>query len=278
MPSSGLSLVGFMDGVLALQHFKSACIPPSADDIELNVAYQKAKEALGAPFPNFGEPDIQDILPQYAGYVGALSQFQWVAEALATYDNPTFKMVEIDPLLAYQFTIDVERVDHHCGKLNNPPSVEETLGACLPHAQPSEHYQISPSINAILIKSKSLNLRMLGAGVYNGSFVGAQIGVSLTLAHVVKFNGKYYLHNGYHRALGIRKSGGTHIPCIVREVKTAQEAGIVGNGTTFTQELLESNNPPTLGHFTQGRAMAVKLRSNSRIIQVSWSEHVVPDE
>ncbi len=53
----------------------------------------------------------------------------------------------------------------------------------------------------------------------------------------------------------------------------------VGNRTGhFDLGLMQSVNPPTMGHFTQGRATTVELRAASRIIHVSWAEHVIYEE
>ena len=131
MPTKGLSLVGFMDQPQALHHFRSACIPSIDDDAALIAEHAKAIAKLGAPIARIGQPDIQDILPQHAAYVGALSQFPWVAETLANCKNPAFKMVEIDPLLAYQFTVDSDRSKQHCGGLATPPTDIELLNVCL---------------------------------------------------------------------------------------------------------------------------------------------------
>lgn len=71
--------------------------------------------------------------------------------------------------------------------------------------------------------------------------------------------------------------GATHVPCLFRDVQTEQEAGIAPP-STFPLALLESNDPPTAGHFIGGRAFGVELRKATRIIQVSWSQHQVFEE
>jgi hypothetical protein len=73
-------------------------------------------------------------------------------------------------------------------------------------------------------------------------------------------------------------SGATKIPCIFRDVLTADVAGIKTDGTTFAESLLTSADPPTVGHFTSGRAHAVSLREHARVIHVSWSEYLAYEE
>ncbi len=190
----------------------------------------------------------------------------------------TFSNVEIDALLAYQFHIDTDRSAHHCGGLSRPPTIQELLPICLPTAPAAEPLETYGLQQSMILKTRSLNVRTFAVGMFNAAFMGIQFGVAFPFAHVVRFNGRCYLYNGFHRALGIREAGGTHMPCIVRDVPTAEEAGILQNGQTFDLALLESSDPPTLAHFTTGRACAVQLRKLARLLHVSWADYVIPDE
>ena len=62
-------------------------------------------------------------------------------------------MVEIDPLLAFQFTVDLERSQYHCASLSNPPTLEELLHLCLPLGQPNESITAVPGPQSILLNS-----------------------------------------------------------------------------------------------------------------------------
>jgi hypothetical protein len=99
------------------------------------------------------------------------------------------------------------------------------------------------------------------------------LNVTLPLVHVARFNNRCYLHNGYHRVYGAKKAGATHIPAIVRDATSAQDAGVRDDGQTFRLGLLESNNPPTLAHLSPGIAHQIELKPVHRII----TDHVVPD-
>lgn len=96
--------------------------------------------------------------------------------------------------------------------------------------------------------------------------------------HVTDFNGRHYLHNGFHRAYSVRKAGATHVPCLIRDVTDPAAAGIRDDGGTFSQLLMESADPPTMEHYTQDRAFPVQLRDVSRIIHLSWSEYALFEE
>jgi hypothetical protein len=245
----------------------------------LRTEWIAAKAKLGSPTPNFGHPDIQPIPSGAQNHITTLYQQPWMAQALqGPYQGSTLQLVEIDPLLAFQFHVDISRADHHCIRLTRPPPLIELLELCLPITLPNESVQFSPGSNSLVIRSRSLNLQTQAQGLLQQNVAGVAFGLSLHLVQVVRYNTRCYLHNGFHRAYGARMAGATHIPCVFRDVPTSEMAGIRTDGRTFPLSLLESSNPPTIGHFTSGRAYQIQLRAFSRIITVSWADHVVPEE
>jgi hypothetical protein len=284
MPTPGLSLVGFMDEAQGKDHLRNACIPPDPTDAALTAAWQAAKAQLGAPVANAGNPALDPIPPSHAAYILQVTQLPWVAAALAAdLAGATFQMVEIDPLLAFQYTVDTDRGAHHCAGLPNPPSLDQMLEVCLPLAIKPEPLQTSLQPQSLMVRCRSANFRVIRQGSFNdqaGNLAGAGVllGNSLPFAHVVRYSGRCYLHNGYHRAIGLRAAGADRIPCIFRDVPTAEVAGIRTDNLTFPEALLTSVNPPTLLHFTGGRAHGVSLRAHARVIHVSWAEYLAYEE
>lgn len=279
MATAGLSLVGFMDQHPAIAHLRHASIPTDPSDAALIAVWNIARGKLGAPIPKAGNPDIQPIPVSDQVYIQQLLLSPWVQPIFnGAWAGFTFQLVEIDPLLAYQFAIDSVRSNHHCGTLNNPPSVSELLPICLPLNPIPENFESWHTPQSAILKSRGLNLVPFDRGIINGAFMGMSFGPALPFTHVVRCNGRCYLHNGFHRALGARLAGATHIPCVFRDVPDHISAGIRTDGGTFPVNLLESSNPPTLGHFTQGRALDVTIRSVSRVLHVSWADYVIPNE
>lgn len=297
MPNPGLSLVGFMDPAQALPHLKFACVPnpPNITDAALLANWQTAQQQLGAPIPNAGTPNMTQI-PATDPHVANLLQQPWVRLAFQNpaynIGNATFQMIEIDPLLAYQFTVDSNRSTQKRQGFSPVPTRQQLLDLCLPLAPPVEPYNpyFVLGQQSVMVKADSLNMRNLYCGffknpnplVFNPDFtdavMGILVGTGLPFMHVVRFNGRCYLHNGFHRALAIRASGQTHMPCIFRDVQDQATAGIRTDGGTFALQRLEAPNPPTVGHFTQGRAYQVDLRQLQRILHVSWAEWTIPAE
>lgn len=289
MPTPGLSLVGFMtDQQQAINHLRIQCVAADASDAALIAEWNAAKAKLGPPMRRAGVPYVTAIPKADEPYITQLMQQAWVQEAFKMFGltNAEFKMVEIDPLLAYQFIVDADRSKHHCGGLNQP-SIADLLPICLPLAQ-AKPPDVSPIVDfgpqSAIVKVRNLSARQLNQGIftlnqngYESWVAGMQIHVTLPFVHVVRLNGKYYLHNGFHRTYGARVAGATQIPCLLRDATSPEDAGII-DGQTFPLAVLESTNPPTIGHLTQGRAYDVQLRALSRVMHISWSQFVLPDE
>ena len=281
MATDGLSLVGFMDEAQAMNHFRDNCRQPDNSDAALKAVWHQAKAQLGAPVTNAGMPDIQPLTQQELG--GLTAQPVLVA-AMNGYPGSTYCRVEIDPLLAFQLFIDKERSAHHCNHLGPSSTFDEIAKACLPTSVAHESVQQIAQNNSAMVKSRSLNMQMGVKGIFpdpNGNgpvAMGCQIVLPLPLVHVVRFNGRCYLHNGFHRSLGLRNAGITHIPCLFRDVPDAASVGIRAPEATFQLPLLESSDPPTLAHYTRGSAWPIKLRAASRILLVTWSDYIVYDE
>lgn len=276
MASAGYSLVGFMDQEAAIAHLAYACIPPNPAPEALEIEWNDAKAKIGAPMGAPGRPDIQPIPSEYDDYLAELLAGPVGQNFEPQLTRDSFRLVEIDPLLAFQFTVDSVRSDHHCKSLNTS-DISDLLTVALPIHPLNDQYHVQMLPQSVIIKSRSMNLRMLSQGI-NANVAGIQFGFSVALVHVVRHNDRCYLHNGFHRAFGARLAGATHIPCVFRDVSSYAEAGIRTDGGTFSAKLLESENPPTVGHFVHSRAHPVTLRASTRILHVSWAEYSLYDE
>jgi len=227
-------------------------------------------------------PEVLDIDPAHHAHLAAVAANPRLAGG---FDGQPyeFKLVEIDPLLAYQHDISVERTDHLCAQLGNPPTVESMLPIFLPTVLEGIPFQGQPQANSVVLVSRSANLKIISHGQIGldpnmGALLfGVAIGPSGPWVHVVNFEGRTYLRNGFHRVYGAKRAGASHIPCIAVNAPNWEFVGARGQGATFERALLESNNPPTLAHYAEGRAWPVQLRRPTRIIEVSWAEYVLPE-
>lgn len=278
MPTSGQTLVGFLEQADAIAHLRTACVVRDHGDGALIKEWETARHRLGKPIERVGKPEILDIPPEGSQYIQTLNEQPWIRQSMENaLKGCEYKYVEIRPLLAYQWTVDGERADHHNGHIDNVPTLVDMLPICLPIQPATEPLKVFNAPGSLMVTSRSLNFQAFAQGFVHQNFIGLQIGVSLPLAHVVRYNGRCYLHNGYHRTVGLGKMGAIHIPCVFRDVASPEEAGIKEAGT-FQIELLESDNPPSLDHFISGRAYDVQLKAFKRTLHVSWAEYVTTEE
>jgi hypothetical protein len=282
MPSRGLSLVGFMDQQQAIDHLRTFCVVADPSDQALIAEWNVARAKLGPPTRNAGTPDIQPFPAGHANHLQTLLQLPWVApmfQAPQPWQGAQFQMVEIAPLLAFQFTVNQDRSATLCQGLSHPPTSQELMEVCLPLGPPVEHFAVTRLPQSVIIKSQSLNLRMLAQGWFQQlNMAGIHFGASLPLVQVTRVNGQCYLDNGFHRAYGAFLAGATHVPCVFRDVPDFTASGVREDGSTFKPPLLESADPPTLNHLVQGLAYDVSLRRTTRILHISWAEYGIADE
>lgn len=281
MPNPGMSLFGFMDEPFAHEYLKASCEGLSTTSTDLSRAWQHARKQLGPAIANAGQPDVQPlpksadphlrrVQTQNPRFKQTVAKLKW-----------SFRSVEIDPVLCFQFHIEKERSAKACsGISSSPPGLAELLKTCLPITSAPLKHQVAATGTSFFIRSHDLNIRLVDvkAGPTAGETWTTQIvwGPSTPLVSVVRYGGRYYLNNGYHRAHGLRAAGVTHMPCVVLEANAWSDF-IDPTSLVFSETLLSSSDPPTMAHFTQGRATEVDLRPVTRFIQVSWSELALPD-
>lgn len=275
MAAPGLALVGFMQRDFAIHYMANECVPANADPAALEAEWLAAVGKIGAPQTTAGLPNVRNLpAPQQAHVQQIMASADWQATFSAN-PNWEIKLVEVAPLLAYQFSILDGAASMHGSQLGLGPSLDDLLQTCLPLTATPENFTIAQTGNAALIQSRSLNLRPLSFWSPQPGIIALQVGGALPFVHVVRFNGRCFLHNGYHRAYAALMSGATEIPCIFRDVATEHEIGL-GPGT-FDLALLQSANPPTLHHFTNGQAYPVDLVIKTRSIHISWTDWVTPE-
>jgi hypothetical protein len=239
-----------------------------------------AKRDLGEPYSQAGLPEIQELPNECRPYVAELQEKQWFKLALRNGHLPrdfAIKLIEIDPLLSIQTTINTAVLNRYRSALSDWQSINQVLSICLPLEWTMERWIHNRGPNSLLIRSSSLSVRQTKAGLFEteaGVVAGILIGSTIPLIHVVRFNGRCYMRNGYHRALAARLAGTRLVPCIFREARDSQSIGVDPEGE-LSMAILESSAPPTLWHFSSGKAHPVRLRRAVRVIHLSWAEHAL---
>jgi hypothetical protein len=278
-----LSLIGFLDQAPALEFLEKLCILPDPSMSARLALWNEARARLGPAFERAGDPEIlelpADTLPFLQG-VMSNPRFEDTVEKMPW----SFKQVEIDPLLSFQQLVYTNRAAAVTAKVSHPPALDEMLRCCLPQTLESVDYQVAvgpylpPAPTSFAIRTKNSNLRVLQWGHRlhykegpEHTIGGVAFGTATPLLQVMRFNGRCYLKNGFHRMYGLRKAGATHMPCLFIEGPAWDKVGAAMAGG-FDQSLLESPKSPTCAHFTEGRAYELSMRDVYRVITVTWQE------
>jgi hypothetical protein len=161
----------------------------------------------------------------------------------------------------------------------NGATTQQLLERCLPLQDQGTqvNWEQDPTGRGLLIRHADFNLQTIGGTgtlTPEGALVvGAIIGQRAAWVHTIEIDGRIYLRNGYHRAVGLMEAGRTHMPCLMLK-GNRQQLGVYN----FQPQLLEGPNPPTLGHFDPATATEVQLRRTTKMIAISWSEFLVPEK
>lgn len=276
MPSSGLSLAGFMDLPSALGHFRHDCFFSDSSDEALTAEWNRARSKLGPPVINAGRPEIAPLPASADGHLSAATANPYLADWLERLQPFTFKLVETAPLLAFQPMIAFGAPAQYGGALSQGASTGELLDVCIPSGTPKAELRLLRTENSFLIRSPV----HLAVGGFQGpgNKVGLEFAMALPFVQVAEHDGRCYLINGFHRAVTLGRLGITRLPCLFRKADDWGKLGVRQTHTTLSRQVLESANPPTVAHFTRGSALEVTLRSLKRFIHVSWVEFTVEDE
>ena len=136
--------------------------------------------------------------------------------------------------------------------------------------------------NAWVIVSANRNLRLVGR--FTAPVPGAPVGggpdgtpgfgfvVTVVPSHlqVVEFEGRYYLRDGYHRALGLLSTGTTRVPALVARFATVEQLAVAGG---LPQSAYTGERPPLVtDYFSDDVAVSVQLPSALRMVLVQGLE------
>jgi hypothetical protein len=196
----------------------------------------------------------------------------------------SFRLVEVDPVIAFQTHIQIDRAANLCRNVEDGPNLDDMLPICLPAQLEKVPVSIERSGSSVSVSSNSMNLRFQPISASGTPEIGElsvdnprQVGTmgiqffpAAPFVQVVRFHGRCFLRNGYHRVYGLAKAGATHVPCIYLE--DAQDYSAVGlRPNTLQPAVLESANPPTCNHFVNDRAYPVQLLQATQMLKLTWS-------
>ncbi len=196
-------------------------------------------------------------------------------------------VVDLRKVISFQKIIYVDGLDE---RLAGASSTEGLYELCIPETQPpppSGAFTDTDS-KGFTISSFNPNLRIAG-GQLTGADVSPGPGVppvrmqAVTLLvymgtsylQVVRYRGRSFIRDGYHRAAGLLKLGIYDVPCIFIEAESFEQVGAPAGA--FTYEVLYGERPPLVQDFWQASVAAdVSQVAVRKVIRITGQEFVVP--
>jgi hypothetical protein len=135
--------------------------------------------------------------------------------------------------------------------------------------------------------SENPNLRIAGmseAEMMVGTPSGAQMplhvyGFFVTYGgpwlHVARFQGRWFLRDGYHRAYNLQRRGIDRVPCVIVSANSLEDLGLVRPGFVGPDVLL-GDRPPLVGDFIDdSKAVDGSMLPVRKVVRIRAEEFVI---
>ena len=239
--------------------------------------------------PLHAEPDrrVQPLPPDMRPLEPALSEHPVFRRAFGTVPSRV-ALVELDSLIVYQRTVNLEHVRRLRERLGDSPTPRDVFHFCLPIERPApapfrvrrvddeEFVFTCESTDLRFLEALTLQPTQLTAYDAPGpvaGVVGLVVGFGSNFLNVISAEGRLVLNNGNHRAHTLRELGITHAPCVVQEVTRRDELKVIGGGRLRRDpdKFLKSPRPPLLKDFTDpGLSRKVRLVKKTRQVRLRF--------
>src|SRR5713101_7926757 len=130
MPVRGLSLLGFMPKGAGMNYLKADCVGYTSARQRSDM-WERARAQLGDRVLNAGCPELLGFEADHQAYFNAVVQDQQFARTVVGFRAASFVRAEIDPILAFQHHISVERAAED-DRVPKGDSMQSLLELCLP--------------------------------------------------------------------------------------------------------------------------------------------------
>jgi hypothetical protein len=280
MALNGRALLGFMQEQEAIAYLRNMCAYEDSTPEDLRKLWAAAQVSAAALPEVPLAAEVLDIDPAFAGHLASVASDPMMPEMVAK-KKWSFQRVEIDRLVCFQKHVSTEHGEN-VTKGVDVADPAQVLQACLPVEKVKRNVGVGfePRENAFTIFAPGADFRVLGTSqgedaATKRKIFGFAVGWGVPHVQVVRFQGRYFLKNGYHRLVALRSRGLTHAPCILIEGESFDDVG--ARDGFFDRDLLLSKRPPLFGDFLADAVCpAVPLRPRTKVIRIKAEEIIVP--
>jgi hypothetical protein len=184
-------------------------------------------------------------------------------------------LVDLPRVCAFQSTVFTDSAEERAGGID-PDDVEHLATVTLPTDWNIEQQaQLDETRHLWMLISRNPNLKVVGhfagpVGPNNIQGFGFVVTVMPSFLQVASYQGRYFLRDGYHRALGLLGIGARFVPAFVREFTSIEQ--LVPQGM-LPQEAYLGPRPPTLTDYADNQVSAqIQLPASQKMVVVQALE------
>ena len=260
-------------------------VPEEDDDVSEPIArYEATREAMLSRPAFSAEPPEPEPLPREIEPRGELHLERLRAAESGNGGSShelTAGVVDLRRIVAFQKAVVLDSIEERIGDAS-----QDDWGAladiCLPEPSDGENLRgtYDKDGKGLTLTSPNPNLRIsgirqLGVGDDGGPIVGFHVQFGSPHLHVISYDGRCFLKDGYHRACGLLSRGITRAPCIFERAESF--AAVHSGGTSvISPEYLLGTHPPLLPDFLDPAVSStVEQQSFRKVVRVHAEDFVV---
>jgi len=230
---------------------------------------REARDAVAARPAGIDQADLVSALPpELADHIARLAMTPPGA-GMRT-EGWDIAMIDLERVVAIQPSVFTDTATQRVAGLD-PGDLLSIAELTLPinHTAPVS-VEFDEFKQAYILTSPNPNLKVVAN--FNGPLpngmpgFGFGVAVAASYVQVVRFQNRYVLRDGYHRAFGLLSRGITRVPAFIRDFDTAENLAPAG---MLPQNTWLGDRPPLLRDYHDGRvAESVSLPARHRMIVI----------
>ncbi len=197
-------------------------------------------------------------------------------------------VVDLRKILAFQKNVRLPGVEGQIAI--SPENKAEILSICLPESQTDDElvWSLDGDGKGVTLSSFNPNFKVYGAHMgtvsipsspdlpaVQRSAISISYGIPISYLHVAEYDGRYFLRDGYHRAVGLLKAGVNEVPCVLIRAANIQQV-FSAAGNFLSPEVIMGTHPPLLADFLDnGVSGEGEINEVRKVIRVRGDEFVV---
>jgi hypothetical protein len=248
-------------------------VEPSADSV---ARYRAALESVGRRPAGLDQKDVvRDLPPILNKHAERLRELPSAAPYFS--EGWTVQLADLKRVCAFQPQVFIDSAERMARVKS--ADLEEVAQISLPAESRSQTFEptFDSQRNAWSISSPNPNLRVVGTlggplqNAPHGSIsVGFFVAVLPSFMQVARFQGRYFLRDGYHRAIGLLMAGISQVPVFVTDISEIERLVPAG---MLPQAAFLGPRPPTLPDYLDDSvSAAVQAPATQKLILVQALE------